>query len=171
MKIILKMTLLFLFVLGFCSCRTKEKATEHFTETSHANISDVVMATGQAEHMLENDSRSESVYAQWSDSIVERFHELIVTDSCGRVLWHETGHSTDRYAGRSHNSSNLASSTHETSSVQKEVIAQEQKDSVYNGGTLQEVTIVKNKPHSWSWYIGLSAFLFVVVAVIYKFKR
>lgn len=170
MKTVLKMILLFLLALNFSSCKTKEKVTERFTEKAQANTSDVVKTTGQTECQVENNSYGETTHTQWSDSIVEKFHERIVTDSSGNVLWHETEHSKDHYVGKSHNKTNQSNSSQETATAQNVAITQEQKDSVYNGGVLQEVTVVKSKPCKWLWYVGLLA-LILVCAVIYKIKK
>ena len=99
----MKMTtrlLIFLFALCLCGCKTKQKVTENLTETAQASCSSVQLTTGQTEQEGQATTQEETMHTQWSDSIVERFHERVVTDSTGRVLLHEVEHSKDTYKGR-----------------------------------------------------------------------
>lgn len=151
-------------------CKTKEKVTERMAETAHFTGEATQTSSLSSDSQSQVTATAQITQTSWSDSIVEKFHERIVTDSSGNVLWHETEHSKDHYVGKSHNKTNQSNSSQETATAQNVAITQEQKDSVYNGGVLQEVTAVKSKPCKWLRYVGLLA-LILVCAVIYKIKK
>lgn len=151
-------------------CKTKEKVTERMAETAHFTGEATQTSSLSSDSQSQVTATAQITQTSWSDSIVEKFHERIVTDSSGNVLWHETEHSKDHYVGKSHNKTNQSNSSQETATAQNVAITQEQKDSVYNGGVLQEVTVVKSKPCKWLRYVGLLA-LILVCAVIYKIKK
>lgn len=151
-------------------CKTKEKVTERMAETAHFTGEATQTSSLSSDSQSQVTATAQITQTSWSDSIVEKFHERIVTDSSGNVLWHETEHSKDHYVGKSHNKTNQSNSSQETATAQNVAITQEQKDSVYNGGVLQEVTVVKSKSCKWLRYVGLLA-LILVCAVIYKIKK
>lgn len=151
-------------------CKTKEKVTERMAETAHFTGEATQTSSLSSDNQSQVTATAQITQTSWSDSIVEKFHERIVIDSSGNVLWNETEHSKDHYLGKSHNKTNQSNSSQETATAQNVAITQEQKNSVYNGGVLQEVTAVKSKPCKWLWYVGLLA-LILVCAVIYKIKK
>lgn len=151
-------------------CKTKEKVTERMAETAHFTGEATQTSSLSSDNQSQVTATAQITQTSWSDSIVEKFHERIVIDFSGNVLWHETEHSKDHYLGKSHNKTNQSNSSQETATAQNVAITQEQKDSVYNGGVLQEMTAVKSKPCKWLWYVGLLA-LILVCAVIYKIKK
>ncbi len=166
MKTVLRIIFLFFLVLCTGSCRTKEKVTERLRETAQASTSGVVKEARQTGHQVESNSSGETTHTQWSDSTVERFHERIVTDSSGRVLWQETEHSKERYTGKARSNTNRSNSIQETVESQDSSITEEQKDSLYNGGVLQEVTVVRSRPCNWLWWGGLLVILLVFCAIL-----
>lgn len=168
--IIMKVTI---FILALClgSCKTKEKVTENLTETAQASCSSVQLTTEQTEQEGQATTQEETMHTQWSDSIVERFHERVVTDSTGRVLLHEVEHSKDTYKGRGQHQAKRTDNRQEKATVQSQELTIAQNDSTYNGGSLNEVTVVKKKTWRWLWYVGTLASLLIVGFIISKVIR
>ena len=162
--------LVFLLALGLCGCRTKQKVTEQLIETVQASSSSVLLSTGQTEQEGHATTQEETMHTQWSDSVVEKFHERIVTDSCGRVLLHEVEHSKDTYKGRGQHQAKRTDNRQEKATKQSQELSIAQNDSTYNGGSLKEVTVVKKKSWRWLWYVGLLATLLAGGYIILKVK-
>ncbi len=171
MKTVMKIAILLLCLLALVSCKTKEKVTDSVKETVQTSTSSSAITTAQAECSNAGSSSDEAFRTQWSDSIVEKYHERIVTDSSGRVLWHETEHSKDRYTGRSEGKTGQTSSHTETTAGKSTATARENNDSVYNGGVLKEVTITETRSWSWLWQVGLLVLPLIIVAIIYKVRK
>lgn len=170
----MKMTtrlLIFLFALCLCGCKTKQKVTENLIETAQASCSSVQLTTEQTEQEGQATSQEETMHTQWSDSIVERFHERVVTDSTGRVLLHEVEHSKDTYKGRGQHQAKRTDNRQEKATVQSQELTIAKNDSTYNGGSLNEVTVVKNKTWRWLWYVGIVASLLMLGCIILKVIR
>lgn len=163
--------LLLLLLLSLSGCKTKEKVTERQTETAQASSVKTVTAQQHMEQQGQASMANEVQQMQTSDSVVERFRERIVTDSCGRVLLHDIEHSKERYKGHAQSRKKEAGQREETSSLQHREQALGEKDSTYNGGSLKEVTIVKKKTWRWLWYVGLLSLLFIVGFIISKIRR
>lgn len=169
----MKMTtrlLIFLFALSLCGCKTKQKVTENLTETVQASSSSVQQATEHTEQQGVSSTQEEAAHTQWSDSVVEKFHERIVTDSCGRVLLHEVEHSKEKFKGQNKSQTNRAAHHQENATSQHQEMKQASNDSVYNGGTLKEVTISKKRSLNWtsmtiSFLLGVVFFLMILLKI------
>ena len=162
---------MFLLALSLCGCKTKQKVTENLKETAQASSSSVQQATEHTERQGVSSTQEEATHTQWSDSIVEKFHERIVTDSCGRVLLHEVEHSKDTYKGSGSQQTKRTGTHEEKTTTQHQELSAVRKDSTYNGGTLREVTVVKKKSCRWLWFVGLLSLLFIVGFIISKIVR
>lgn len=163
--------LFMLLALILIGCKTKEKVTERMTETAHV--------TGEVTHTSSTSSDSQSqamATAQttqtiWTDSLVEKTLERIVTDSSGRVLLHEAERTTERYKGSGKSLIQQQQNRHEKSEVNGHGTTTETSDSTYNGGTLNEVTVVKKKPSRWLWYAGIAVIFITYGYIIIKVTR
>lgn len=162
--------LLFLLALSLCGCKTKEKVTERQAETAQASSSSVHLSTGQTEQEGQAATQEETMHTQWSDSIVEKFHERIVTDSTGRVLLHEVEHSKDTYKGRGQHQAKRTGNRQEKATIQSQELTIAQNDSTYNEDSTKEVTVVKKKSWRWLWFVGLLAMLLTGGYIISKVK-
>lgn len=171
METILKIFALLLLTLSISSCKTKEKMTERLTETAQSNSSSIVMTSQHTEQQGQSSMTEETTQTLWSDSIVERFHERIVTDSTGRVLLHEQEHTKDHYKGRTQSQTNRNGNSQKTAAGQKTELTVECNDSTYNGNSLNEVTVVKKKSWRWLWYVGILGSLLIVGIIISKVTR
>ena len=166
-----KLLFMFLALMTLIGCKTKEKVTERMTDTAH--VTDEVTQTSS----LSSDSQSQvTVTAQttqslWSDSRVEKTRERIVSDSSGRVLIHETERTTERYKGRGKSLTQQQQNRQEKSEVTSQGTVTETSDSTYNGGSLNEVTVVKKKTWRWLWYVGIVASLLMLGCIILKVIR
>lgn len=165
MKTIIRI-LIFLFALSLCGCKTKERVTERLTETARAASSSVAMTSQHTEREGLTSTMEEATRTSWSDSIVERFHERVVVDSCGRVLLHEKEHTRDRYKGRTRSQSRRDGSIKETSSGQEAGLELCRNDSTYHGGTLNEVTVVRKRSWRWVWFLWLLGSLLAAGIII-----
>lgn len=158
--------LLAMFLL--CSCRTKEKVTERLVETSLSSSTQAQSTTQHSEQQGQTSMTEEATQTSWSDSIVERYHERIVTDSSGRVLLHEREHSKDTYKGKSKSQTNRAGNCQENKTEQSQALTQEQRDSTYNGASTNEVKVVKRNTCWWIWVLVI---LFGLLAVCFLALR
>lgn len=149
MKLILNIVVFFLLALSFSCCKTKEKTTERLSETAQSNSSSTVMASLYTEQQTQTSMAEEAVHTSWSDSIIEKFHERIVTDSCGRVLLHEMEHSKENFKGKNKSQINRSDHHQDNAKTQNSEQKQIKNDSIYNGGTLKEVTVSKKKTTNW----------------------
>lgn len=170
MKTIAKLLILLLATLSLCGCKTKQKVTENLTEIAHASGSSVQQATEHTEKQEVSSTQEEATHTQWSDSIVEKFHERIVTDSCGRVLLHEVEHSKENFKGQNKCQTNRAGHHQENATSQHQEMKQASNDSVYNGGTIKEVTISKKRSLNWtamtvSFLLGVEFFLIILLKI------
>lgn len=163
--------LIFFLALSLCGCKTKEKMTERLTETAQSNSSSTVMTSQHTEQQGQTSMTEETTQTSWSDSIVERFHERIVTDSTGRVLLHEQEHTKDHYKGRAQSQTNRNGNSQETAAGKKTELTVERNDSTYNGNSLNEVTVVKKKSWRWLWFVGILGSLLIVGIIISKVTR
>lgn len=163
--------LFMLLALILIGCKTKEKVTERMTDTAH--VSDEVTQTSS----LSSDSQrqatftAQTIQTSWSDSIVEKTIERIMTDSSGRVLIHEAERTTERYKGSGKSLIQQQQNRHENSEVNGHGTITETSDSTYNGGTLNEVTVVKKKPSRWLCFAGIAAIFVVYGYIIIKVTR
>lgn len=162
--------LIFLFALSLCGCKTKQKVTENLTETAQASSSSVQQATEHTEQQGVSSTQEEAAHTQWSDSVVEKFHERIVTDSCGRVLLHEVEHSKEKFKGQNKSQTNRAAHHQENAMSQNQKMEQTRNDSIYNGGTLKEVTVSKKRSLNWtviivSFFLGALTLLLILLKI------
>lgn len=163
--------LIFFLALSLCGCKTKEKMTERLTETELSNSSSTVMTSQHTEQLGQTYMTEEATQTSLSDSIIERFHERIVTDSTGRVLLHEVEHSKDTYKGKTQSQAKRKDNRQEKTTAQSQEQCFARNDSTYNGGSLNEVTVVKKKSWRWLWFIGLLSSLLTVGYIISRVKR
>ena len=161
---------MFLLALSLCGCKTKQKVTENLKETAQASSSSVQQATEHTERQGVSSTQEEATHTQWSDSIVEKFHERIVTDSCGRVLLHEVEHSKENFKGQNKRQTNRAGHHQENATSQHQEMKQARNDSIYNGGTLKEVTVSKKRSLNWtvmivSFFLGALTLLLILLKI------
>ncbi|MDY5688011.1 MAG: hypothetical protein SPF90_06150 [Bacteroidaceae bacterium] len=163
--------LFMLLALILIGCKTKEKVTERMTDTAHVT-GDVTQTSSTS-----SDSQSQAMATEqttqtiWTDSLVEKTLERIVTDSSGRVLLHEAERTTERYKGSGKSLIQQQQNRHEKSEVNGHGTITETSDSTYNGGTLNEVTVVKKKPSRWLWYAGIAVIFITYGYIIIKVTR
>lgn len=149
----------------------KEKVTEKRTETALAASSSVAALTQRTEHHGQTATTEEATHTGLSDSTVEKFHERIVTDSTGRVLLHEVEHSKDTYKGKNQSQTKRMGNRQEKETAQNQEQSHARNDSIYNGGCLEEVTVIKKKSWRWLWFLGLLGSLLTVGYIISRVKR
>ena len=152
-------------------CKTKEKVTEKRTETAQAVSFSITAQAGQTEQHGQTAWAEEDTHTGWSDSIVEKFHERIVTDSAGRVLLHEVEHSKDTYKGKTQSQAKRTGNRQEKSTAQNQEQSYARNDSTYNGGSLNEVVVTKKKSWRWLWFVGLLLGLVTAGYIISRVKR
>lgn len=163
--------LLLLILLSMSGCKTKEKVTEKRTETAQDVSSSVAVLSGKMEQLKQTATTEEATLTGWSDSIVEKFHERIVTDSTGRVLLHEVEHRKDTYKGKTQSQAKRTGNWQEERAAQNQEQNFARNDSTYNGGSLDEVTVVKKNSWRWLWFVGLLASILAVGYIISRVKR
>ena len=165
-----KLLLILLASLTLAGCKTKEKVAERVTETAHVTGEVTLTSSMSSDSQSQETATAQTTQTSWSDSVVEKTHERIVTDSSGRLLLHEAERTTEHYKGQgkrlTHQQQNRQGKSESTS---QETVT-ETNDSTYNGGSIHEVTVVKK---SWRrlWYVGILAILVIVGYIISKIIR
>lgn len=168
MKKLLFMLLVLLTLIG---CKTKQKVTERMTDTAHVTGEVTQTSSTSSDSQSQITFTAQTTQTSWSDSVVEKTRERIVTDSSGRVLIHEQERTTEHYKGRGKSLTNQQQNRQEKSEVTSQGTVTETNDSTYNGGSLNEVTVVKKKPCCWLWYVGIVAILLMLGYIILKVIR
>lgn len=163
--------LFMLLALILIGCKTKEKVTERMTDTAHVTDEVTQKSSMSSDSQSQETVAAQTIQTSWSDSIVEKTIERIVTDSSGRVLIHEAERTTERYKGSGKSLIQQQQNRHENSEVNGHGTITETSDSTYNGGTLNEVTVVKKKPSSWLWYAGIAVIFITYGYIIIKVTR
>lgn len=166
-----KLLFIFLVMLALIGCKTKEKVTERMTERTTASNSSVAAQAQQAEQQTVAASTSENVHTVWSDSVVEKTYDRVVTDSTGRVLLHEREQTHERYKRSGQRKSQQAEVSHETSSTTSEEIASTENDSIRRKEAIKKDTTVKTTSWRWLWFVVLLAVLIIVGVIISKVTR
>ena len=166
-----KLLFIFLVMLALIGCKTKEKVTERMTERTTAYNSSVAAQAQQAEQQTVAASTSENVHTVWSDSVVEKTYDRVVTDSTGRVLLHEREQTRERYKRSGQRKSQQAEVSHETSSTTSEEIASTENDSIRRKEAIKKDTTVKTTSWRWLWFVVLLAVLIIVGMIISKVTR
>lgn len=164
-----KLLFILLVLLTLIGCKTKEKVTERMTETAH--VTGEVTQTSSTSSDSQAMATAQTTQTSWSDSVVEKTRERIVTDSSGRVLLHEAERTTEHYKGRGKSLTHQQQNRQEKSEVTSQGTVTETNDSTYNGGSINEVTVVKKKSWRWLWYVGILASLLIVGYIISKVIR
>ena len=128
---------------------------------------EVIDVDDDERHML----RVRAFHEQIVRATIEKTRERIVTDSSGRVLLHEAERTTEHYKGRGKSLTHQQQNRQEKSEVTSQGTVTETNDSTYNGGSINEVTVVKKKSWRWLWYVGILASLLIVGYIISKVIR
>lgn len=163
--------LFMLLALILIGCKTKEKVTERMTDTAHVTDEVTQKSSMSSDSQIQETVTGEITQTSWSDSIVDKTIERIVTDSSGRVLIHEAERTTERYKGSGKSLIQQQQNRHEKSEFNGHGTITETSDSTYNGGTLNEVTVVKKKPSRWLWYAGIAVIFITYGYIIIKVTR
>ena len=168
MKKLLFMLMVLLTLIG---CKTKEKVTERMTETAHVTGEVTQTSSTSSDSQSQAMTTAQTTQTTWSDSVVEKTRERIVTDSSGRVLLHEAERTTEHYKGRGKSLTHQQQNRQERNEATSQGTFTETNDSTYNGGNQNEVTVVKRKTWRWLWYVGIVASLLVLGYIILKVIR
>lgn len=163
--------LFMLLALILIGCKTKEKVTERMTDTAHVTGDVTQTSSTSSDSQSQAMATAQTTQTIWTDSLVEKTLERIVTDSSGRVLLHEAERTTERYKGSGKSLIQQQQNRHEKSEVNGHGTITETSDSTYNGGTLNEVTVVKKKPSRWLWYAGIAVIFITYGYIIIKVTR
>lgn len=166
-----KLLLMLLALMTLIGCKTREKVTERMTDTAHVTDEVTKKSSMSSDSQSQAMSTAQTTQTTWSDSVVEKTIERIVTDSSGRVLIHEAERTTERYKGSGKSLIQQQQNRHEKSEVNGHGTITETSDSTYNGGTLNEVTVVKKKPSRWLWYAGIAVIFITYGYIIIKVTR
>ena len=170
MKTVIKMMSVLLLSVVLGSCKTQERVTSGTSTSSHVSVSSEVKSE---EEICDNSERRDTSWrdaSHISDSVVCKYYERIVTDSSGNVLWHELEQSKEAYRGHRQSTSISGSMERDVSSQETSAKSAASTDSLYSGGVLEEVTVVKSVSWDWLWYVLLPSLLVAVAGIIYKCK-
>lgn len=159
-----------ILVLCLTSCRTTENVSERQETNSRASSLTAESFSRQSEDSGTVLRTEEGAVFSSSDSTVERFREYVVADSTGRILWHEMEHTRDRYTGNAQRRTSQDARHHGKKTALVTAQMTSRNDSIYNGGSLEEVTVVRK---SWrlARFACLLGILSTVGMIIYRYTR
>ena len=163
--------LFMLLALILIGCKTKEKVTERMTETANVTGEMTHTSSTSSDSQSQAMSTAQTTQTTWRDSVVEKTRELIVTDSSGRVLLHEAERTKEHYKGSGKSLTNQQQNRQERNEENSHGTVTETNDSTYNGGSQNEVTVVKKKPSRWLWYAGIAVIFITYGYIIIKVTR
>ena len=166
-----KLLFMLLALITLIGCKTKEKVTERMTETAHVTGEVTHTSSTSSDSQIQAMATKQTTQTTWSDSLVVKTLERIVTDSSGRVLLHEAERTTEHYKGRGKSLTNQQQNRQERNEANSHGTVTETNDSTYNGGSQNEVTVVKKKPCNWLWFAGIAAIFVVYGYIIIKVTR
>lgn len=170
MKTFMRIILL-LLLISLSGCKAKEKVKEKVTERAESVISSATARYVQTNQQDEASTIEEATDCGWSDRMIEKLHERIVRDSTGRVLLHDLEHSKEMYTDKTQSQMKRTANRNERSTCQNDEHSHVIYDSIYNGGILNEVTVVRKKSWSWLWFAGLLASLLSVGYILSRVYR
>lgn len=157
-------------VLSLSGCKTKEKVSENNKENIRKNSTETRAEMCLDErHECEN-SAEQALQTSEKDSLVEKFRERIVVDSCGRILFKDSEYTQERYQGKGATKSSRKGSNHQTAMEQTRKQSQAETDT--SSTTIRESTrkTVRNT-YRWLWFTGLLILLFACGFIISKVTR
>lgn len=160
-----------LIVLSLISCKTSEKVTEKQVETVQTGSLEIGLVSAEKDGKGQMSLLEGNAHAMWSDSVVEKFHERIVTDSTGRILHHEMDHTKDTYSGKRQNKSQNMTSIEEQLSSRTKDLSSSSYDSIYDGDMLDEVKLVQKEQFSWLLPLVLLGGILSALYIIAKKER
>lgn len=166
-----KLLFMLLALITLIGCKTKEKVTERMTETAHVTCKMAHTSSTSSDSQIQAMATAQTTQTTWSDSLVVKTLERIVTDSSGRVLLHEAERTTEHYKGRGKSLTNQQQNRQERNEETSHGTVTETNDSTYNGGSHNEVTVVKKKPFNLLWFAGIAAIFVVYGYIIIKVTR
>lgn len=158
------------FVLSMPGCKTKEKVSEIHKENAWTSMTETKTEMCLGERLECDSSAEQTLQTSEKDSLVEKFWERIVTDSCGRILFKDSEYTKERYLGKGTSKANRNGSTRQTATEQVKKLSQAETDT--SSTTIRESTqkTVKNT-YRWLWFTGLLILLFACGFIISKVTR
>lgn len=158
------------FVLSLSSCKTKEKVIENYMENVRANSTETKKEMCLDERYEQESSAEQALQTSEKDSLVEKFRERIVVDSCGRILFKDSEYTKERYQGKGTSKANRNGSNRQTATEQ--VKKQSQAETDTSSTAIREST-QKTVKHAyrWLWFSGLLILLFACGFIISKVTR
>lgn len=158
------------FVLSLSGCKTKEKVSENYTENIRANSTETKTEMCLDERHERESSAEQTLQVSEKDSLVEKFRERIVTDSCGRILFKDSEYTKERYQGKGTSKANRNGSNRRTATglVKK----QSQAETDTSSTAIQKSTRKTVKyAYRWLWFPGLLILLLACGIFISKVTR
>lgn len=158
------------FILSLSGCKTKEKVSEIHKENAQTSMTETKTEMCLDERLEHESSAEQVLQTSENDSLVEKFRERIVVDSCGRVLLKDGEYTKERYQGRGTTKANRQGSDHRKVTGQAGKQSQVATDS---SGTVIRENMVKTARQTcrWLWFPGLLVLLFAGGAIISKVMR
>ncbi|MBO5061903.1 MAG: hypothetical protein J6C31_04700 [Prevotella sp.] len=158
------------FFLSLLGCKTKEKVSEIHKENVWTSMTETKTEMCLGERLECDSSAEQTLLTSEKDSLVEKFWERIVTDSCGRILFKDSEYTKERYLGKGITKENRKGSNYQTAKGQIEKQSQEKTDT--SSTAIRESTQKTVKQtYRWFWFLGLLIFLFACGFIISKVTR
>ena len=170
MKKAIYIILLMCLALSVASCKSKEKVSETFEETSLQTCSENLAETRHNELHEREGYTGQTVQTARKDSLVEKFYERIVVDSCGRILLHDKEYAREGYKGRSRAVAKQSEDSNVSVKAQTDIRQQRDNDSTRIAGR-KNMTETAKPPCRWLWFVGLLFFLLITGTIIAKLTK
>lgn len=161
MKRIGYIILLISLAFSVTSCKSKKKISETFKETN-LHVCSENMTENHHDDRMEYKNTAELVMRTTeTDSLVEKFWERIVVDSCGRILLHDKEHVREGYKGKSNVREKQCEDSKLSMKVQTDISQQKNFDSSKTTDR-KDMTETAKPTYQWLWYLGLFILLLFI---------
>lgn len=153
-----------------CSCKTKEKVTEHMSEVAHSTAENTKVSAATTDNQIQSIANALEITTEEQDSFVSKTHERIVLDSDGNVLSHEVEHTEEQYSTNGKKNVSRKQQEESQQNIIKKEQTKESSDSTYDDDLQSETKTVK-KSWQWVWYVGFLVIIFLggfIISLIVK---
>lgn len=157
-------------VFSISGCKTTEKVSENFKENAQTSTTEIKEDIRHDERHERESSIEQVLQTSERDSLVEKFRERVVVDSCGRVLFKDCEYSKEHYLGKG--VAKVCSQKNNSQFVAEQSNRQTQSQTDSIKSSTQNNTVKTTKPtYRWLWFLGLLMLMLSCGAFISKMTQ
>lgn len=162
--------LLSAWVLTLTGCKAKEKVSESLTENAQVRSTETAEGICHDERHERENSIEQTIRTSESDSVVEKFRERVVVDSCGRVVFQDSEHTQERYHGKGTTRTGKQEDNRRAAMGQTEQQSRNETDNAR--AIYQDKTVKTSLPtRRWLWFLVLPVVIVAGGVVYSKMRR